>query len=157
MCNVITSWEAGGFTPVWGDEDWMCNVGFPWAWWRSGPVMEHVPDSVWIGEELSGRERLFWTVAVINGPHAEHSPSLSLSNQSRPLPACLPHDVFLFDSLTNLLKVSASIFQLPYQWDAAVLINGHQFPCNRSVWRDTKLHPCTYCKIIYIRHPRLYN
>lgn len=69
------------------------------AMWRSMWLMA-------LGRKaLSGRENLFWTVALINNPHAERSPlraSLIKNRSVSPRLPRLPYDVFL----SNLLKVS---------------------------------------------------
>lgn len=87
-------------------------------------------------EELSGSERLFWTAALINGPHAERSPSPSSSNQTHTLLFCVPPDVCLSALLSNLPEVSIpSSFHFLFLkggsglggYDAAILINDRHF------------------------------
>lgn len=127
-----------------------CINASPWAWWRGCHVTEHVANGVREREELSRREKLFWAVAIINSPHAEWSPSPSLSNQTCTLPLCLPHDVFLSDFLSHFLKVSTFIFPLLLSkgwgpnkgYSATALINDHPF--NWATWHDIILPYTTF-------------
>lgn len=77
----VRGWSA----PIWGDEDAMRNAG-PWALMKELPCDRACGWRCKRKEELSRRGRLFWTAAVINGPHAERSPFPSLSCQTGPLP-----------------------------------------------------------------------